>query len=285
LRQKNDSHKVMQYIRNHPDLLNAMTAKSDEIRANSNRNERAKIFKELLETVKAGENSRIRSMREADPQLVEDVAAIFESDRLFNFQVMLSCASEGNAVYMKFLAKQFPYLVNYQNDYGESVFFNTIQSRDLDTVKALSNADFNIMDSSGRRALHVCCAQCMKSLAHYLIFNGANVNVQDRNGETPMHYVCSAKKPSSTIMKMLVGNGARLDIEDQTHRTCIDILKGNGHHDLAHFIKSFEVSESKRIPQIIKNEKEKRQDIFCFKHKSYCCPCAVLKKELAQHSC
>ena len=30
-----------------------------------------------------------------------------------------------------------------------------------------------------------------------------------------MHYVCSAKKPSSTIMKMLVGNGARLDIEDQ----------------------------------------------------------------------
>jgi hypothetical protein len=56
-----------------------------------------------------------------------------------------------------------------------------------------------------------------------MIANGANVNVQDRRGDTPLHYAVRSGNPEA--IQTLINAGARSDMPNRVGRTAQDLMR------------------------------------------------------------
>ena len=65
--------------------------------------------------------------------------------------------------------------------------------------------------------LHEAVALDNKNLIDLLIANGANINVKDEDGNTPLHY----GKDNQTITKLLIANGADVNAKNKEGNTCL----------------------------------------------------------------
>ncbi len=78
-------------------------------------------------------------------------------------------------------------------------------------------ADLNAQDSDGRTALHYACSSKDESIVTFLVNKGADVNLRDKRGKTALHYaVCEQSyrldemQKMESIVKFLVERGADL---------------------------------------------------------------------------
>ncbi|GAB6028472.1 hypothetical protein CHUAL_002631 [Chamberlinius hualienensis] len=84
-------------------------------------------------------------------------------------------------------------------------------------------------NENGQTSLHVAIAQEDGSSIHiidFLIQNGASLDKQTKEGNTPLHYC--AMYNQSECMKLLLRSGANPNIENSQRKTPIDIAKENG---------------------------------------------------------
>lgn len=231
LARKKDSPQLMQYVRNHSEMVSTMSAKFDKIQASSTRAERVAEFNDLLERVREGDNASIRVLRRTDPHITRDIADIIECDRLIHFDTMLVCALEGNASYMAYLVDLHPHLVNYiseqvgimsaQEDHcvsitlysvllqGESILLNAVKNQHLSTVKALTNCDFNTTDRVSSTS-H-CSQQQSRSFSRSSTCFVCLVLPQ--LGRSALHITCEGlMKP---LAHYFIHNGANVDAIDK----------------------------------------------------------------------
>ena len=90
--------------------------------------------------------------------------------------------------------------------------------------------DVNEQDRAARMApLHVAAGKrnLPQSVWIVLLDNGANVNIKDRYGRTPLHLIARAGDPE--IAKLLIDRGARANVRDQQGQTPLDIASHSGH--------------------------------------------------------
>ncbi|WP_265027161.1 ankyrin repeat domain-containing protein [Wolbachia endosymbiont (group A) of Bombylius major] len=96
-----------------------------------------------------------------------------------------------------------------------------------DLLKA--GADPNIQDNKGKTPLHdTALYHCKYEDVDCLLGLHANPNIQDREGKTPLHYYaayCTSR--SRKIMDLLVKNGADLSIKDNDGKTPLQIASDN----------------------------------------------------------
>ncbi|MDX5526940.1 MAG: ankyrin repeat domain-containing protein [Wolbachia endosymbiont of Andrena nigroaenea] len=92
-----------------------------------------------------------------------------------------------------------------------------------------AGADPNIKDNKGKTPLHdTALYNCRYEDVDCLLGLHANPNIQDREGKTPLHYYaayCTSK--SREIMDLLVKNGADLSIKDNDGKTPLQIASDN----------------------------------------------------------
>lgn len=92
-----------------------------------------------------------------------------------------------------------------------------------------AGADPNIKDNKGKTPLHdTALYDCRYEDVDCLLGLHANPNIQDREGKTPLHYYaayCTSK--SREIMDLLVKNGADLSIKDNDGKTPLQIASDN----------------------------------------------------------
>ncbi|MBA8769936.1 hypothetical protein HCR16_02065 [Wolbachia pipientis] len=97
----------------------------------------------------------------------------------------------------------------------------------LDLLEA--GADPNIQDSKGKTPLHdTALYNCQYEDVDCLLGLQANPNIQDNKGKTPLHYyaACCTSK-SRGVMDLLVKNGADLSIKDNDGKTPLQIASDN----------------------------------------------------------
>ncbi len=68
-----------------------------------------------------------------------------------------------------------------------------------------------IVASSKRSALHVACGWCKLGTARILLENGADPEIFDRDGETPLHVVGRKGLSYKGVIQLLLEFGARPD--------------------------------------------------------------------------
>ena len=80
-------------------------------------------------------------------------------------------------------------------------------------------ADPNIRDYKGQTPLHAAAESNKPELAKLLLEYGANPNIADYEGKTPLHIATEAKQESYELIKLLLEHGANPNWEDNKNET------------------------------------------------------------------
>ena len=107
-----------------------------------------------------------------------------------------------------------------------------IKNDDLDLVKDLiaRGAEVNIKDVDGWTPLMDACFYGSKDIASLLIAKGADVNAIDRAENTAL--ILSAYSGAADIAELLVKRGAKMDIADNCNNTALILASFHGHTDV-----------------------------------------------------
>lgn len=148
-----------------------------------------------------------------------------------------AAVSGGDANLVK-VAMQYPFEINARSDYGDTVLLVASWKRRLDLVEMLIEvgADVNVADRQGMTPLIAIVPDddwpsCVDTkLMLLLIEHGANVNAIDERGETALFG--AAFYGDLEAVKLLTAAGADVTHKDLRGRTAISIAEECGHHDV-----------------------------------------------------
>jgi cytohesin len=119
-----------------------------------------------------------------------------------------------------------------------------------------AGADLDARDQSGSTALHLVVnlsvwdcrdapdgetmffeeeTQMAAAIARALLSKGASIDLQDADGNTPLHLAASAG--NLKLVQLLVQQGARTDVTNHHHRTASMLAKRNGHTEIVSYLR------------------------------------------------
>jgi ankyrin repeat protein len=121
------------------------------------------------------------------------------------------------------------------------LLFNAVEKNDLLKVKELISRGVNInsIDIYGYSALHVASSKELNDLALFLVDNNIDLNMQDKNGQTILHYV--AEYNQLKLAKAALARGAKLSITDKHGNEPLwtAVFNDKGRNDRVEIIKLF----------------------------------------------
>lgn len=105
--------------------------------------------------------------------------------------------------------------------------YKAAQKSDVQAVKNLldKGVDVNSKSSTGSYPIHAAAASNDKAMLDLLIAKGANLGVQNKEGDTPL--ICATKYGGGkeATVKVLLGAGADSGIADKKGKTALDYAK------------------------------------------------------------
>ena len=137
--------------------------------------------------------------------------------------------------------------INFKDSQGDSPLILAGGQEDLELMRVLLNTpniNVNIVDRYGRTALHQAIISSNIEMCRLLIEYGADVNIQDNNGDTPLLKAFKVNEFNLEIVRLLVDRGAYININDNNNKNVffyaeiydneelIDILKNGRIKDL-----------------------------------------------------
>ena len=137
----------------------------------------------------------------------------------------------------------------------------------LDVVRTLLDhgADANVEDNRGRTPLH----QVIKgsddsrfAITQLLVKHGADVNVRDKYHVTPLH-LASFCNPETELVQFLLDNGANVNIEDNWSQTPLHrVLKAKTYHWAGSWDEIFDVAQLliERMVDVNAGERKMKQE-------------------------
>ena len=105
--------------------------------------------------------------------------------------------------------------------------FKAAWTGDVSTFRDI-NIDVNLKDIVGRTPLHIAAEKGNIDVAMFLIENGANVNVADANGNTPLVFIIN-KTGNLKITERLLEKGASVNAQNRTGETALMYAAWHGH--------------------------------------------------------
>jgi len=107
-------------------------------------------------------------------------------------------------------------------------FARALQLNDISELKSILNnfnrpIYFSIDDTfeNGNTSLHIACLNQSLDVVRYLLSKGANPNVMNDNGETPLMLAIQKEPKSELIVKALLNQGANLNNPDLQNKTAL----------------------------------------------------------------
>jgi hypothetical protein len=109
-----------------------------------------------------------------------------------------------------------------------------IRRNDIDTIRALVELDRfqHIVNTKVHKSLsyiHLAEEKNRHEIADILLYNGAQVNLQNNNGNTPADFVNDI-----ATLRVFISHGARLELGNRNHETPIMAAKKDGGNAVYH---------------------------------------------------
>jgi ankyrin repeat protein len=123
-------------------------------------------------------------------------------------------------------------LLNYVNDIS---LFEAAAAGKFDTVAHLVTTNSDTLDDyaeDGFTALGLACYFGQFDVARYLVLKGANVNLQSNNGFNVFPIHSAAAGNYTEIARMLIENGAKVNVVQQAGATPLHSAAQNGNLEL-----------------------------------------------------
>ena len=113
------------------------------------------------------------------------------------------------------------------SDTPADTLFKAAWTGDVSTVRGM-DIDVNLKDTVGRTPLHIAAEKGNMDVVMFLIENGANVNVADVNGNTPLVFIIN-KAGNLKVIQRLLEKGARVNVQNRTGETALMYAAWHGH--------------------------------------------------------
>lgn len=91
-------------------------------------------------------------------------------------------------------------------------------------------------DKYGCTSLHYAASGAQKGIAELLIAKGADVNVKDDNGGTPLHATCYSYRGHKDIVELLIEKGANVNAKDKCNRQPLHNACSSWRNDLVELL-------------------------------------------------
>lgn len=118
----------------------------------------------------------------------------------------------------------------------------------IEKLIVVGHADHNKPNSDGMSALHLAARECDLRVVISLWHHGANLNLLDKQGMTPLHLAISS---SAEIVKFMLDNGGDYKLKTGDGHSCLSLL--NSEHDDPDRIKVLEMLLGLEDPEVLRS--------------------------------
>ncbi len=119
-------------------------------------------------------------------------------------------------------------------DTPEGILFRAVWTDDITAVRSI-NTDVNIKDALGRTPLQIAAEKGYGEVAMFLVENGAEVNITDPNGNTPLIFIIH-KTGNFQITRKLLEKGASVNTQNRTGETALMYAAWRGYSDIVQLL-------------------------------------------------
>lgn len=134
--------------------------------------------------------------------------------------------------------------VNERSVSGNSALLFSIGGGKTEILRALVAAGADVNANSGAAIIQASQEPALDDV-EALVRSGANINVQDSEGLTPLMW--AGMRGNEVMIRLLLRSGANRNIRDKNKKTASDWAKESGHPELAKLINSERSEESQSI--------------------------------------
>ena len=120
------------------------------------------------------------------------------------------------------------------SDTPEDILFKAVWTNDIAMVGSI-NTGVNIKDALGRTPLHIAAENGYEDVAMLLAENGADVNITDTNGNTPLIFIIH-KTGNLEITRRLLEKGAAVNTQNRTGETALMYAAWRGHSNIVQLL-------------------------------------------------
>lgn len=92
-------------------------------------------------------------------------------------------------------------------------------------MQIINSSNVNTQNDNGQSLLHYSIAYEKKDITMELLNKNININLQDKNGSTVLHYICDY--PDLEIAKLLIEKGVDINARDKYGNSAIWYAVGN----------------------------------------------------------
>ena len=127
----------------------------------------------------------------------------------------------------------------------------------LEMVRLLlsAGADPNIRDNNGNTPVHWASRAGNADIVSYLLLRNSQIDAKNKQGETPLHWAMRAGRVGAKVMGLLVESGSRVSATDGKFRRPIDVA-GEGYYDSAYSIASLKARDLRETSAGVKMSRE-----------------------------
>jgi len=153
-----------------------------------------------------------------------------------------------------------PERVNSKDSFGASSLKLACGNRDAVVIECVIDAGADIHERMGRyeyTVLHVAAGAGYTALVQRLLNDRANIDVQSRDGRTPVFEAC--QNLQIAVVKMLMIAGAKLHLKAEKDWTCLHVAAAKCQEDLVEVLCSFLFKTPEHL-----NAKTKSGTVFPF---------------------
>jgi ankyrin repeat protein len=133
-------------------------------------------------------------------------------------------------------------LINDQDENGETALFLAIEFENISELLLKAGADVNISNNLGETPLHKVAANGTANQVNLLLNSGASIEIQNHLNQSPLHY--AAAHGNHEIVKLLIERAAKINTCDIEGKTSL-------HHAVYGNIMSHELNKYRLTAEIL----------------------------------
>ena len=126
------------------------------------------------------------------------------------------------------------HVISEFSDTAKDTLFKAAWTGDVTDIRS-TNTDVNLKDALGRMPLGIAAEKGHTEVVTFLIENGAEVNITDANGNTPLIFIIH-KTGNLGITKKLLEKGAIVNTQNRTGETALMYAAWRGHSQIVRLL-------------------------------------------------